>query len=202
MSRLMVAVMTLIANMGLSASGLAQSPTAETIAKVKEATVFIKMRHGEIRATGSGFLVRSEGDTGYIVTNNHVIDPYHSDREAGESPTDTTIATVDVVFRSGTPRELTRRATIVATDVDRDLALLKIVVAKESPKPLVVDDAPKLLETMKVYVCGFPFGARLSEGDKNPEISIGEASISSIRTNTAGQIASIQLNGALNPGNS
>ena len=53
----------------------------------------------------------------------------------------------------------------------------------------------------RVFVCGFPFGDDFSKL-KNPEISIGPASVSSIRLGPGGRVARVQLNGALNPGNS
>ena len=42
-------------------------------ARVQRATAFIQVEAGSKAATGSGFIVRSEGGTGYLVTNYHVI---------------------------------------------------------------------------------------------------------------------------------
>src|SRR5690606_8519747 len=46
----------------------------DLVEKTRRATAFIEVSAGTQGATGSGFLVRSNGDTGYIVTNYHVID--------------------------------------------------------------------------------------------------------------------------------
>ncbi len=174
-----------------------QGLSAENLATIKAATVFIQVgKPGGAGATGSGFLVRVDGETGYIVTNNHVIDV--SDL-MGDS---VAAVPIRVVFNSGTPTERTAPARVVAALEQPDLAVLKVEKLKGLPKPLDLSDPPKLMETSTVYVCGFPFGARLASGDKNPEISIGTATVSSIRTDKSGQVSNVQLNGALNPGNS
>jgi hypothetical protein len=91
----------------------------------------------------------------------------------------------------------------VAFDPTRDLATLRIGPVKDLPAPIAIDESLELRETQVVYICGFPFGGRLAIGSKNPEISIGDAKISSLRREVAaGPIARVQLNGALNPGNS
>ena len=61
-------------------------------AKAKKATVFIVARKGSSGATGSGFLIRSDSGTGYIVTNHHVVD-------VREDPPSSTTST-----RPGPPR--------------------------------------------------------------------------------------------------
>jgi predicted Zn finger-like uncharacterized protein len=58
-----------------------QGPTSRQVAdlspeilnRTKRATAFIQVEVGNVGATGSGFLVRSSGDTAYLVTNHHVI---------------------------------------------------------------------------------------------------------------------------------
>src|SRR5208282_4699948 len=57
-------------------------------------------------------------------------------------------------------------------------------------------------ETMPVYSFGFPFGDELSTGHGNPAITIGKAAVSSLRMDDSGQLVRIQIDGALNPGNS
>ncbi len=174
-----------------------QGLSAGNLATIKAATVFIQVgKPGGAGATGSGFLVRVDGDTGYIVTNNHVID-------VSDLMGDNTAAVpIRVVFNSGTPTERTAPARVVAALEQPDLAVLKVEKMKDLPKPLDLSDPPKLMETSTVYVCGFPFGAKLASADKNPEISIGTATVSSIRTDKSGLVTNVQLNGALNPGNS
>lgn len=191
----------------LIALGLAAGPAAaqnsltpEQLAKLKAATVFIKVSAGPVGSTGSGFLVRGAAGTGHVVTNFHVIELALA---ATAQPGGNIKPTIEVVFDSGTPAERTFPATPAAFDPERDLAVLKVDNARKLPAPIDLADPPKVLETMAVFVCGFPFGERLGNGaDRNPEISIGQASVSSLRTGANGRLAKVQLNGALNPGNS
>jgi S1-C subfamily serine protease len=42
---------------------------------LKGATVFIKVAAGRLSCTGSGFLCKVDGDTGYVITNHHLVNP-------------------------------------------------------------------------------------------------------------------------------
>ena len=151
-----------------------QGLSAEQLAVIKPATVFVKIAQG----SGSGFVVRVDGRTVYVVTNHHVV---RSALPAAGKPQ----GSVEVVFDSGTATERKGKAKVVAFDAadDVDLAVLEVADVKDPPKPLDLSDPPPLNETMPVFVCGFPFGSRLAEGDKNPEITIGQGSVSSLPKN-------------------
>jgi S1-C subfamily serine protease len=181
------------------AAGQPQTLSAEQLAAIKAATVFVKVtvRAGDeaVSGSGSGFLVRADDTTGWVVTNDHVVHPVR--RPGLRLPT-----RLEVVFESGTPGEWAAPATVDAADPPRDLAVLKVPARKPLPAPLVLSGPARVPETTPVFVCGFPFGGQLAQGVKNPEISIGPASVSSVRTDPRGEIATVQLNGALNPGNS
>src|SRR5262249_11665542 len=58
------------------------------------------------------------------------------------------------------------------------------------------------IETMPVFMLGFPFGRVLSTTRGNPAITIGKGTVSSVRTNEFDEVAFVQLDGDLNPGNS
>src|SRR5690349_7471529 len=58
----------------LCGHGSAGGLDAQILQKVKGSTVFVKVADGKEKATGSGFVVRSEGSTVYVVTNDHVVD--------------------------------------------------------------------------------------------------------------------------------
>src|SRR5262249_55575655 len=51
-------------------------PLSETVApakgldELKAATVFVKVTAGPLKATGSGFVIRVDGETAYVVTND------------------------------------------------------------------------------------------------------------------------------------
>ena len=184
--------------------GLASAPRAagqalppDQLKKIKAATAYIKVEAGPMGGTGSGFLVKADGATGLVVTNDHVVTMKW--KVGGPKQQRPTVA---VVFNSGTPTEWTAPAEIVAQDPDRDLALVRFRAPKGLPEPLTLAGPVRLPETTPVFVCGFPFGELLAEGAKNPEISIGASTVSSIRNNENGEVAAVELNGALNPGNS
>ncbi len=186
-----------------------QALPAEQLRKIKAATVFVKVSVGDLAGSGSGFVVQATKDYGLIVTNQHVVEPptpqpgrrppgfNRRGGAAGGKPV------IEVVFNSGVPTtEWTAKGEVVYENKADDVALLKVKAIKSIPEPLSLTGADKLPETSTVYVCGFPFGEALADGDRNPEISIGTATVSSNRTDANGEVVTVQLNGALNPGNS
>jgi hypothetical protein len=86
-------------------------------------------------------------------------------------------------------------------DAGVDLAIIRVSAPHPAPKPIdpVLAVAPK--ETMEVRICGFPFGANITDG-RNPTITIGKGTVSSLRLDSAGKLRKIQIDGSLNPGNS
>ncbi|QEL16070.1 S1C family serine protease [Limnoglobus roseus] len=187
-----------------------QALPPDQLKKIKAATVFVKVSLGDLAGSGSGFVVQATKDYGLIVTNYHVIEP-PTPRQgrmppgfgrggggvAGGKPV------IEVVFNSGAATtEWTVKGEVVYENKADDIALLKVKALKSIPEPLSLTGADRLPETSTVYVCGFPFGEALAAGDRNPEISIGTATVSSNRTDATGEVVSVQLNGALNPGNS
>jgi len=178
-----------------SAAHAADSIPAEKLALIKSATVYIKLEIGNQVGSGSGFVIQVEDDGAYIATNHHVVRP----RVPGLPLAG---ARITAVFYSGTRREQAVAATILAEDPERDLAILKATGIKEPPRPIEINRRPKLTETMQVYTFGFPFGEILALGKGHPAITIGKASISSLRLDDEGDLCLVQIDGALNPGNS
>jgi S1-C subfamily serine protease len=164
-----------------------QELKSEVLDTLKSATVYVMNETGPNRGVGSGFLFLKRGLTGYILTCEHVV---------GRSET------VKVVFWSGTALERTHTATVVSRDPERDLACLVVKDVRDLPAALDLAKKTGVRETETVFAAGFPFGAIFVAGQKNPEISIAKSSISSIRTNTDGDIVTLQLSGDINPGNS
>jgi hypothetical protein len=168
------------------------SLSPEQLQKIKAATVKVlaSVPGAKTSSSGSGFVVRTDGDTAYVVTNDHVIDM--TDTVPGVDPEKVKL---EVVFDSGTPKMRSVKATVAAADPLTDLAVLKLTGVKDAPKPFDLTEPPKVQETLEVLVCGFPFG--------QANIDIGKASVSSIRTDpVSGRVLYVQLTGALNPGNS
>lgn len=128
------------------------------------------------RGTGSGFIWR---DTGYIVTNYHVV-------EAGNA--------WDVTLHDHT----TYKAQLVGTFPDKDLAVLQIDAPKEKLRPISVGTSGDLQVGQKVFAIGNPFGL-----DQTLTTGIISALDREIESVTGRPIRSvIQTDAAINPGNS
>jgi S1-C subfamily serine protease len=172
-----------------------ESIPVETLKEIKAATCFVKVDIGRAttKGSGSGFLVRVDGETGYVVTNHHVVVP--------PSDLKITVKGVELVFNSGQKGERVVKAEVLASDPDADLAVLKISGVKDLPKPIDLSQKVELVETMGVFSFGFPFGEKLADKG-NPAMTVGKGSVSSIRQNERGEAAIVQIDGELNPGNS
>jgi S1-C subfamily serine protease len=179
---------------------------------LKRATAFIKVESGDQLATGSGFLARVDGNMGFVVTNHHVIAPpparifirrpplpprvFAGARQGFQKPTYT------LVFNSGAADERSFPAEVAADDAKADLAVLRIAGLPPGASPIPIDAQAPLMETMSVFILGFPFGEMLATNKGNPAITVGKGSVSSIRKDNNGQLSMVQINGDLNPGNS
>ncbi len=125
---------------------------------------------------GSGFVYDKAG---HIVTNNHVI------AEAAE---------VEVTFHDGS----SATATVVGSDPDSDLAVVKVEVLAESLRPVAWGDSDQLHVGQRAVAIGNPFGlsGSLTTG-------IISALGRSLPTENAFNIPDIiQTDAAINPGNS
>ena len=131
---------------------------------------------------GSGFVYDSQG---HIVTNYHVIDG---------------ATTVEVRFTSG----FMAYGTVIGTDLDSDVAMVRVDAPAEELHPLPLGDSSALRVGQTVIAIGNPFGL-------NSTMTVGIISalgrtLDSIHQNpdgnpyTAGDI--IQTDAAINPGNS
>jgi S1-C subfamily serine protease len=150
------------------------------------ATAFVSARDGDDqRWSGTGWLVERRGDVGFFVTNDHVAFG---------------AAQLRIVLDSGTGRERTADATVVARDARRDLALLRVELAG-LPAPLLLAEAPPA-DTAGVCVVGFPFGQALDRRGHNPSPTILQGKVSSLRRDEDGTLAQVQLDADMNPGHS
>ena len=128
-------------------------------------------------AAGSGFVLDREG---HIVTNNHVVDG---------------ATLVSVIFYDG----FESRAEIIGTDVDSDLAVIKVNDLPDNVFPLVVGDSDGVDVGEWVVAIGNPFGQQSS-------MSVGIVSALGRMLPTGVTAFSIpqaiQTDAAINPGNS
>ena len=132
--------------------------------------------------SGSGFVYDYEG---HIITNYHVVEGAQQ---------------IEVDFPSG----LKVFATLVATDLDSDIAVIKVDVARDELVPLPLGDSDALKVGQMVVAIGNPY--RLTSTMTLGVVSAKGRILDSIRTTadstsyTAGDI--IQTDAAINPGNS
>jgi S1-C subfamily serine protease len=183
---------------GLSPAAAEDALPLKTLADLKAATVFLKVEDGREAASGTGFVIKTDGQTAYLVTNHHVIDLSDNKPRFPAGPT-----VITAVFGSGTKNERSARAEVMAGDVRRDLAVLRVQGVRDLPPPVEYDHEPQLVETMPVYILGFPLGDLLATGKgNNPAITVNKGSVSSIRLNDRGELATVQIDGDITPGNS
>ncbi len=132
----------------------------------------------DFAAEGSGFLIDNEG---HIVTNNHVVEDATS---------------IQVTFTNGT----TIGATVVGTDLNSDLAVIKLDRLPEGIQPLSFGNSKQVEVGQRAIAIGNPFGLGTTltvgvvsaRGRTLPTSGTGNFSIADI----------IQTDAAINPGNS
>ncbi|MSU79217.1 MAG: hypothetical protein EXS16_14140 [Gemmataceae bacterium] len=204
--------------------------TDELKTKTSRATMLVRVDIGNQSSTGSGFLVKSSGDTAYIITNFHVIAveqeepaPPKSKGKGGPkgpptflkgpkggtfgpfaqpSPQPKAKPKVSVVINSGTAEEQTLIASVVAIDEEADLAALRVTGARNLPQPIDVNLEAAVAETLPIFTFGFPVKDRIPGKPGNPTITTGKGTISGLRRDVNNELTDIHINGELNPGNS
>jgi putative serine protease PepD len=139
----------------------------------------------QIADTGSGVVVRVDGTTGYILTNNHVISAA------------LTGGTVHVTLNDGR----TLAATIVGHDTTSDLAVLKIT-GVSGLKAAVFADSNALTVGQAVLAVGAPLG--LSNTVTQGIVSTVHRPVATGESGAGAQavIDAVQTDAAINPGNS
>src|SRR5262249_22733980 len=152
------------------------------------ATVYVKVPTEGGLATGSGWLMKVEGEEGYLVTNHHVV-------AGARTPPGAAPPAVTVVFGSGTKGERAVAAEVLASEREPDLAVLKVSGIKDLPRPIPFDRPPDLVETLQVLVFGFPYTGL--DRDRDPAVTVTRGAVSSVRGDDI-----VQLDTNLNPGNS
>jgi putative serine protease PepD len=176
---------TPLASGSVSAESLKGSPEAAAAAIAPsvvtiEVTGVVAGAFGsqEQSGTGSGIVIR---DTGYIVTNNHVVDAATSQ------------GTVHVTFADGKTVE----ATVVGTDPTTDLAVLK--VSGVTVKAATFAPSEQLRVGQAVLAVGAPLG--LSNTVTQGIVSTLHRPVRTGDTQQA-VLDAVQTDAAINPGNS
>jgi S1-C subfamily serine protease len=153
------------------------SPSVVHITTLETQRDFFSLATQQVpRGTGTGFVW--DGD-GHIVTNFHVIQ--------GASAARVTLAD-----------QSTHKATLVGFFADRDLAVLKIELAKDKLPPIALGTSRDLQVGQRVYAIGNPFG--LDQTLTTGIVSALNREIESFNSRTIRGV--IQTDAAINPGNS
>lgn len=151
---------------------------ADIASKVTPAVVFIAVEGDTEAASGSGFIIDSNG---YIITNSHVI----ASAANGGS--------IEVTLTTGE----TYKATLIGRNIDYDLAVLKINVS--NLPTLQIGNSDGIVVGDSVIAIGAPLGLQgtvtsgIVSSLRRP-VSVGDAEQSFIDA--------IQTDAAINPGNS
>lgn len=142
----------------------------------------VAIRNLDADSLGSGFVIDREG---HVVTNYHVVQDAQR---------------VEVDFTSG----YKAYGTVIGTDLDSDLAVIKVDAPAEELHPLTLGDSDQLKVGQTVVAIGNPFG--LSGTMTVGIISALGRTLDSERAAPGGMFFSagdiIQTDAAINPGNS
>lgn len=134
---------------------------------------------------GSGVIYKVDGDTAYVVTNNHVIDGADA---------------VDILMKDGTKKE----ATVVGSDIWTDLAVLS-VSSEAIDTVATFGDSDELNVGEPAIAIGSPLGSAFATSVTQGIISATERSV---ETDVNGDgvadwdVTVIQTDASINPGNS
>ena len=134
------------------------------------------------RALGSGFMYDAEG---HVITNEHVING---------------ATTVEISFSSG----FKARGTVVGSDADADIAVIKVDAPASEIRPLPIGDSNTLQVGQSVIAIGNPFGLN---GTMTLGIvsGLGRTQFAHSAPSGGGFFSTadiIQTDAAINPGNS
>ena len=159
----------------------------QDVQRGKAATAIVQLNG---RIFGTAFCIHPAG---YFITNAHVIEmnPFGDPQRS----------MVQFVLNAGEPTRREVFADLLRYNKDEDLALL---IAHDN-KPFValeLGDSTRLVETAPIMAFGFPFGDLVAEQpNHNPEVSVSTGHVTSLRK-LKGVLQDIQVDAALNPGNS
>ncbi|HEX3148956.1 MAG TPA: serine protease [Gemmataceae bacterium] len=168
------------------------APSAETVEKVKKATVKILVQFAGKKGggSGSGFV---EKESRLVLTNAHVVGM----KKITDPP-----PLINLVCNSGVgEQEYRLGGEVLAVDAENDLAIIRpkiLIPGERTPVPdgLVVPKTSTVTELQKLFVFGFPLGDALGS-----EISIRPTQVTSLR-HESGKLKKIQVEGGMTFGNS
>ncbi|MFI7297964.1 trypsin-like peptidase domain-containing protein [Streptomyces sp. NPDC050121] len=167
-------------------TGRPADSVAGIAARALPSVVTLHVSGGEESGTGTGFVLDS---LGYILTNNHVVEPAGSNGE------------ISVVFNGGT----TAKAEVVGRDSGYDLAVVRVTGVK-GLKPLYLGNSDNVQVGDPVVAIGAPFDLEgtVTSGiisAKERPITAGGGSGSGDGSDVS-YVDALQTDAPINPGNS
>lgn len=166
------------------ASVTSRAQLSKVLDVAEKATALVKISEGkEVKAYGSSFCIDASG---IFVTNAHV---------TGDQ------TEMDLVLEPGETAQRVVHAKVLRADKDLDLAVLQAQSPAVYPA-LTLATTEALVDTSEIVALGYPFGGALTlESGGYPSISVNTGHVTSLRKK-AGELNLIQVDAALNPGNS
>jgi serine protease Do len=156
-----------------------------TIQCAKQATALVEIDEEGDVTWGTAFCIDPNG---IFVTSEHV-----TAVSEGRN--------VKLILYPGERNQQIVSADVLRLDKDADLAVLKAATTN-AVTALELGSGDGLMETLRVVAFGYPFGRILAIGEEEyPSISVNTGAITSLRKKD-GVLELIQLDAALNPGNS
>jgi serine/threonine protein kinase len=166
------------------------APGGSLVSQGKAATALVEVSGEGGPSFGSAFCI---DPSGLFVTAAHVVAAAIPPRPG----------TVRLVLRAGEPDEKVLTAQVARASTNLDLAVLAVDVNKNSGLvPLALGQDAPLVEAMELTAFGYPLGPAVPHAPgRYPSISVNFGRITALRRGDAG-LTGIQLDAALNPGNS
>lgn len=170
-----------VLSLAFSAHAADELSRAEIAKLGKAATAYVENKTK--KSSGTAFCIHLSG---LFLTNQHVI--------ADGS-------TINLVIDAGQKTQKVLAAKVIRSDKELDLALLR-VDGEHKLSAVALGSDESLSELSEIVAFGFPFGSNLAT-DKTefPAISVNVGSVTSLRRKD-GELKAIQLDAAVNPGNS
>lgn len=157
-------------------------PAIKIADSVLPSVVTLAIQGGASGSSGSGEVIRN---TGYILTNDHVIS---SGANGG---------TIDALFSSGQ----TYRATVVGRSTELDLAVVKVSAPDKLPT-ISVGDSDSLRVGQPVVALGAPLGLDGSVTSGIVSALGRDVTVPAEGGQTARLVGAVQTDASINPGNS
>ena len=177
-------------NLCLAQEEKTQHLSSELRNKFKAATVFVHTNNDGAFGTGTGFVIKVDGDTVYMATNHHVINAERDGEVVHKERT-----RIRVTFDGDDRETESVKAELLAADEEHDIAILK-ATRKNPPTPFELFSNQTMEETLPITVFGYPLPK------KGDGITVVNGSVASFNHDSFGSMRRIKVFGKVDPGNS